>query len=32
LRKLLSHIRYPMDTRQLTSPQGKADVRSLEGI
>jgi hypothetical protein len=28
----LSHIRYPMDTRQLTSPQGEADVRSLEGV
>ncbi len=31
LRKLLSHIRYPTDTRQLTSPKGEADVRSLEG-
>ncbi len=28
----LSHIRYPTDTRQLTSPQGEADVRSLEGV
>jgi hypothetical protein len=32
LRKLLSHIRYPTDTRQLTSPQGAAGVRSLEGV
>jgi hypothetical protein len=23
--QLLSHLRYPMDTRQLTSPQGEAD-------
>ncbi len=28
----LSHIRYLTDTRQLTSPQGEADVRSLEGV
>ncbi len=28
----LSHIHYPTDTRQLTSPQGEADVRSLEGV
>jgi hypothetical protein len=28
----LSHIRYPTDTRQLTSPQGEADVRSFEGV
>ncbi len=28
----LSHIRYPTDTRQLTSPQGEADVRSLEEV
>ncbi len=32
LRKLLAHIRYPLDTRQLTSPQGEADVQSLEGV
>jgi hypothetical protein len=30
--QLLSHIRYPTDTRQLTSPQGEADVQSLEGV
>jgi hypothetical protein len=30
LRKSLSHIRYPTDTCQLTSPRGEADVRSLE--
>ncbi len=30
--QLLSHVRYPTDTRQLTSPQGEADVRSLEGV
>ncbi len=30
--QLLSHIHYPTDTRQLTSPQGEADVRSLEGV
>ena len=30
--QMLSHIHYPTDTRQLTSPQGEADVRSLEGI
>ncbi len=30
--QLLSHIRYPTDTRQQTSPQGEADVRSLEGV
>jgi hypothetical protein len=23
--RLLSHLRYPTDTRQLTSPQGEAD-------
>ena len=23
---------YPMDTHQLTSPQGEADVQSLEGL
>ncbi len=28
----VSHIRYPTDTRQLTSPQGEADVWSLEGV
>jgi hypothetical protein len=30
--QLLSHICYPPDTRQLTSPQGEADVWSLEGV
>jgi hypothetical protein len=30
--QLLSHIRYPTDIRQLTSPWGEADVRSLEGV
>ncbi len=30
--QLLSHIRCPTDTRQLTSPQGEADVQSLEGV
>ncbi len=30
--QLLSRIRYPTDTHQLTSPQGGADVRSLEGV
>jgi hypothetical protein len=28
----LSHMRYPTNTCQLTSPQGEADVRSLEGV
>ncbi len=28
----LSHVRYPTDTRQVTSPQGVADVQSLEGV
>ncbi len=28
----LSHICYPTDTRQLTYPQGEADVQSLEGV
>ena len=28
----LSNIHLPKDTRQLTSPQGEADVRSLEGL
>jgi hypothetical protein len=30
--QLLSYIHYPTDTRQLTSPQGEADVQSLEGV
>jgi hypothetical protein len=30
--QLLSYIRYSMDTCQLTSPQGEADVWSLEGV
>ncbi len=28
----LSHIRLPEDTRQLTSPQGEADVQNLKGL
>jgi hypothetical protein len=28
----LSHLRYPMDTRQLTSPQGEADGVSDGGM
>ncbi len=30
--QLLSHVCYPTETRQLTSPQGEADVWSLEGV
>jgi hypothetical protein len=30
--QLLSYIHYPTETCQLTSPQGEADVRSLEGV
>ncbi len=30
--KSLSHIRYPMDTHQLTSPQGEADGVSDGGM
>ncbi len=30
--QLLSHLRYPMDTRQLTSPQGEADGVSDGGM
>jgi hypothetical protein len=28
----LSHLCLPKNTCQLTSPQGEADVRSLEGL
>ncbi len=28
----LSHVRYPLDTRQLTSPQGEADGVSDGGM
>ncbi len=30
--QLLSHLRYPTDTRQLTSPQGEADGVSDGGM
>ncbi len=30
--QLLSHLRYPTDIRQLTSPQGEADGVSDRGI